>query len=143
MKTGSLVLMTGLLAACASSSPIRWAPPSDFALAITDNPSSQHFDLSLTSKANTALCLSKESWPTESGLPLGFDGAQLKTSNGVKELLATGSAYCPGGCGYIRIEPRQRLRGLIPYSAFGDEKNITSDLNRRLIFEVHPFICHD
>ncbi|KAF1723117.1 hypothetical protein [Pseudoxanthomonas wuyuanensis] len=133
-----LVLM---LTACASSAPIRWAAPVDFALAIADNPAQQRFDLTLTSKAAEPLCLSKEAWPAEEALPAGFDGATLTISSGKKELLPTGSAYCPGGCGNLRVEPGQVVRGILPYAAFGDAATIAADPTRTLTFEVHPFVC--
>lgn len=133
--------VAAMLAACASSAPIRWAPSTDFVLAITDNPAQQRFDLELVSKAAMPLCLPKESWPTEMDLPLGFDGATLITASGRKQLLPTGSAYCPGGCGYARVQPGQVLRGAIPYAAFGDSTAIAGESDRQLTFEVHPFVC--
>lgn len=128
------------LAACATPS-IRWVPATDYALDIIDNASQQRFDLVLSSKASTTLCLSKEGWPDSTALPAGFDGAVLTTSNGKNGLLPTGSAYCPSGCGEIRIEPGQKVAGTIPYSAFGDTAAILSDDKRMLTFDVHPYRC--
>jgi len=140
VKRGFILLALAALTACASS-PIRWARPADFSLAIADNPAQKRFDLTLTSKVAEPLCLSKEAWPGETGLPLGFDGATLVTSAGTKELLPTGSAYCPGGCGEVRVTSDQTVRGILPYSAFGDEMTIAQDSMRSLSFEVHPYIC--
>lgn len=141
MSRGLFLLVLGALTACASSAPTRWAPPTDFALDIADNPAQQHFDLTLTSKAAEPLCLSKEAWPAEASLPLGFDGATLNTSTGPQELLSTGSAYCPGGCGEVRVEPGQSVHGILPYAAFGDAAAIAADSTRSLSFEIHPYIC--
>lgn len=142
MKTcWALLGWVAMLAACASSAPIRWAPSTDFALTITDNEAQRRFDVALTSKGAAPLCLSKESWPAEMQLPLGFDGAVLTTTSGRKDLSPTGSAYCPGGCGYVRVEPGHVLRGAIPYAAFGDAAIIAGEPSRQLAFEVHPFIC--
>lgn len=141
MKIGLSLLAFAALAACASSAPIRWAPPTDFDLAVADNPTQQHFDLTLTSKATEPLCLSREAWPAEAALPAGFDGATLTTSSGKKELLPTGSAYCPSGCGEVRVEPGKSVRGILPYAAFGDAATIAADATRILAFEVHPFVC--
>lgn len=129
-----------LLAACAMS-PIRWAPASDYALNITDNPAQQRFDLVLSSKSDKPLCLSKEAWPAEAGLPPGFDGATMTTSSGPNSLLPTGSAYCPGGCGEVRIEPGQQIKGIIGYSAFGDVAAIAAERSRSLAFRAQPYIC--
>lgn len=137
LSLGLVLAITG----CATTAAIRWAPKSEFDLSITDNPSQQRFDVALTSKAASALCLSKESWPSEAGLPLGFDGAVLTTSNGPKPLLPTGSAYCPGGCGEVRIEPGQRIQGAIGYSAFGDAAAIAAESSRSLTFQVQPYLC--
>lgn len=128
------------LVACATS-PIRWASPADFTLAIIDNSAQQRFDLILTSNTVEPLCLSKEAWPAEEALPAGFDGATLMTSSGKKNLLPTGSAYCLGGCGDVRVEPGQLVRGILPYAAFGDAVTIAADPARALTFEVHPFSC--
>lgn len=141
MNRGLFLLALAALTACASSASIRWASPTDFALDIVDNPAQQHFDLTLTSKATEPLCLSKEAWPDKAGLPLGFDGATLITSTGPKELLPTGSAYCPGGCGEVRVESGQSVRGVLPYAAFGDAAAIAADSKRSLSFEIHPYIC--
>lgn len=135
------MLALAALTACASSSSIRWATASDFALVIADNPAQQRFDLTLTSQASEPLCLSKEAWPAEGALPAGFGGAALTTSSGEKDLLPTGSAYCPGGCGEVRVEPGQSVRGVLYYEAFGDAAAIAADTNRELAFEPYPYIC--
>ncbi|MCD9026830.1 hypothetical protein LDO26_01185 [Luteimonas sp. BDR2-5] len=138
----ALALLTlAALTACASSTPIRWAPATDYTLDIVDNPDRQRFDVTSTSKATAPLCLSKEAWPALEALPAGFDGATLSTSAGTQALLPTGSAYCPGGCGDVRVEPGQTLVGVIPYAAFGNATIIAADTSRTLVFEVHPFIC--
>ncbi|HYG07918.1 MAG TPA: hypothetical protein VD865_16115 [Stenotrophomonas sp.] len=143
MTRGLSLLTLTVLAACASSAPIRWASPAEFDLAVADNPAQQRFDLTLISKAAAPLCLSREAWPAEKAVPAGFDGATLTTASGKKELLPTGSAYCPGGCVEVRVEPGQAVRGALPYSAFGDAATIAADATRTLIFEVHPFVCSD
>lgn len=141
MKHVLPLLLVMALTSCVSSPAIRWAPLTDFEFIIADNPAHQRFDVTLTSKANAPLCLSKEAWPTAAGLPAGFDGATLTTSTGKKELLPTGSAYCPGGCGNVRLEPGQLLAGMVPYAAFGDAPTIAADPSRKLQFVVHPFVC--
>jgi len=129
------------LTACATTAGIDWAPESDFVLDIQDNPAQQRFDITLASKSSTPLCLPKESWPDAAALPAGFDGATLTTSSGKKDLLPTGSAYCPGGCGEVRIEPGQKVEGAISYSAFGDSTAIAADNTRALDFQAHPYQC--
>jgi len=141
VRHGIALLALAVLTACASTAGVRWALEGDFTLAIQDNPEQQRFDLTLTSKASTPLCLSKESWPDPTALPAGFDGATLTTSSGQKELQPTGSAYCPGGCGEVRIEPGQQVQGIIPYSAAGDAAAISADSTRTLAFKVHPYQC--
>lgn len=129
------------LGACATVPAIGWAPAADFVLVAVDNPIGHRFDLTLTSNAKRALCLSQDAWPAEGGMPLGFDGAQLDTRSGRKELSSTGNGYCPGGCGDVRIEPGQTLRGVLPYQAFGDEASVANDAGRMLHFDVHPYLC--
>lgn len=141
MKHTLPLLVAATLAACASSAPIRWASPTDFSLAIVDNPAHQRFELTLVSKVTAPLCLSREAWPDEAALPAGFDGATLTTNSGQRALLPTGSAYCPGGCGEVRVRPGESIRGAVPYAAFGDPAVITAETDRALVFEVHPFVC--
>lgn len=141
MKRGSFLLALAGLVACASSPSVRWAPSADFDLVVTDNAAQQRFDLTLTSRTTDPLCLSREAWPAADAVPTGFDGATLTTSSGVKQLLPTGSAYCPGGCGQVRIEPGQSVQGALPYAAFGDAAAIAVDATRILAFEVHPYVC--
>jgi len=143
MKNGSLLLVSMALAACATPAAIRWTPADDYALVITDNSGMQRFEVTLTSSASTAICLSKEAWPSAGALPAGFDGAKLALSSGTVDLLPTGSAYCPGGCGEVRIEPGRQVLGHIPYSAFGDAASIAAEGTRSLIFQVHPYQCAD
>jgi hypothetical protein len=141
MKRGLVVAgIVFALAGCAPA-PIRWASGADYAIAISDNPTQQRFDLLLTSRASQAICLSNESWPHETGLPPGFLGARLKTSGGQRELLPTGSAYCPGGCGELRVEPGKQIRGVIRYEAFGDPTAIATDRIRALSFAPRPYVC--
>lgn len=135
------VLALAAVTACASSVPIRWALPSDYGLTIVDNVAQRRFDITWTSRAAAALCLSKEAWPDKDGLPPGFDGAVLSTSVGEKALLPTGSAYCPGGCGEVRLEPGQEVHGALPYAAFGDPAAIADDAGHSLAFSVHPYYC--
>jgi len=135
------VLLALAVAGCATAAAIQWAPESAFTLTTTDNPAQQRFDLVFSSKSDKPLCLSKEAWPAEAGLPPGFDGAVLTTSEGSKQLLPTGSAYCPGGCGEVRVEPGQQVQGAIGYAAFGDAASIAVDTTRSLAFAVHPYVC--
>ncbi|WP_203323320.1 hypothetical protein [Pseudoxanthomonas beigongshangi] len=135
------VLAVTAITACATSVPIRWASPSDYDLTIVDNTAQSRFDITWTSKAVAALCLSKEAWPDKDGLPPGFDGAVLTTSSGEKAVLPTGSAYCPGGCGEVRLESGQEVRGILPYAAFSDSAIIADDAGRSLAFSVHPYYC--
>ncbi|MGH8465723.1 MAG: hypothetical protein ACRER5_16390 [Pseudomonas sp.] len=141
MKRGFALLALMTLTACVSSPSIRFARPADFALVMVDNPAQKRFDLTLTSKGTESLCLSTEAWPGLASLPMGFDGATLVTSSGANELLPTGSAYCPGGCGEVRVASGLSVHGILRYSAFGDESAIAKDSMRVLSFEVHPYIC--
>lgn len=138
-RTLAVVVLCMATGACVG--PTRYAAPGSFSLSVTDNPADKQFDLVLNSAANAPLCLAKETWPAESGVPLGFDGAVLQTPSGSRSLQSTGSAYCPGGCGELRIEPGRSLRGVVPYRLFGDEGVIAAEAQRTLRFEVHPWPC--
>lgn len=127
--------------ACAATAPIRWAPRDEFSLTIVDNIAQKRFDLALTSSASHPLCMPREAWPTAEAVPAGFDGAILVTPGGKKNLLPTGSAYCPGGCGEIRVNSGKTLLGALPYSAFGNIVDIAAEPMRTLIIEAHPYYC--
>lgn len=139
----AVIAFAGLALSACVSTPVRWAQESDFHLAVQDNNAQRRFDLALKSTTEFALCLSSESWPSADGLPAGFDGATLTTTGGAREVLPMGSAYCPGGCGEVRIEPGQTLQGMIPYSAFGDASTLAAEDLRALTFDVQPYICSE
>jgi len=136
-----LLLATIVLPACSRQAAIRWAPSSAYKLSIADNPAAHRFDVRLGSSTSDDLCISVQSWPTSPKLPLGFDGAIVKAGAEEHQLVGTGSMYCPGGCGHIRIAPGGSVDGSIPYDAFEDPKSIEVDSHRQLIFSVHPTVC--
>lgn len=137
----TMVLVAALLPlGCASS--IERAQPTAFELSISDNPSKRVFEVELKSKAERPLCLPVEAWPNEQGhFTTGYEAATLTTSAGLSQPRAAMTAYCPGGCGEIRVEPGKKVRGAIAYSAFGDATAIASDPTRKLSFQVFPYYC--
>lgn len=126
----------------AGTSPFRRADPQDFSVTVIDRPTEKRYDLVLTSAVSAPLCLSKENWPAQDGtFPMGYEGAVLTTTNGPLHPKTSLTAYCPGGCGEIRLEPAKTLRASIAYAAFGDAEVITADPVRSLSFIVYPYYC--
>lgn len=129
-----------VIAACATS--FKRATPEDFSITVTDSPAKKRYDVALTSTANATLCLSKESWPAEDGtFPMGYEGAVLTTASGPLHPKPAMTAYCPGGCGEVHLEPGQTLQASIAYAAFGDAEAIAVDPDRSLSFPVYPYYC--
>ena len=129
-----------VIAACATS--FQRAAPEDFSITVTDNPAQKLYDVALKSATNAPLCLSKESWPAEDGtFPMGYEGAMLVTTSGSLHPKSAMTAYCPGGCGEVRLEPGRTLQASIAYAAFGDADAIALDPARSLSFPVYPYYC--
>jgi len=133
-------LLCMLIPACATQ--LRRADSKDFSVSVTDRATEKRYVVVLDSAADGPLCLSKESWPIENGtFPMGYEGAVLTTTNGPLHPKAAMTAYCPGGCGEVRLEPGQTLRASIAYAAFGDAEVIAADAARSLSFPVYPYYC--
>lgn len=138
LKAMTLVVM---LAACA---PTITRPTVDrYTLHVIDNVAEQRFDVALMSHDSRPLCISIENWPNSSGhFTVEKEDTFVKTGADLlparSKLL---SAYCPGGCGEHRIEPKNELRGFIVYEAFGDSAKLATDSNKELKFPVAPYYC--
>ncbi|MCD9007459.1 hypothetical protein LDO31_14665 [Luteimonas sp. XNQY3] len=136
----ALALVALAITACASS--YHRAEPGDFAVSVTDDVMRRQFAVTFVSKADRPLCISKESWPAEDGtFPLGWEGTVLSTSAGSLHPKAALTAYCPGGCGEVRIDAGQQLKASVAYSAFGDAEAIAADPQRSLAFPAYPYYC--
>lgn len=130
------------VATTACTGAIRWAEPRHFSFSVVDNPKEKRYDIALTSSATAPLCLPKENWPAEDGtFPTGYEGAFLTMTTGLLQPNTVMTAYCPGGCGEVRLEPGQTLRSRIAYAAFGNAEIVASDPVRSISFPVHPFYC--
>ncbi|WP_219339661.1 hypothetical protein [Luteimonas salinisoli] len=82
-----------------------------------------------------------EQWPSKSGEMHMGGGASLRTAGGTLPADDQNFGYCPGGCGYHRIEPGGELDGFIAYAAFDDPEQIAAEAVRELKFSVTPFYC--
>lgn len=139
-KLLAATLLCTLIPACATQ--LRRADSKDFSVSVTDRATEKRYDVVLASAADETLCLSKESWPIENGtFPTGYEGAILTTTDGLLHPKAAMTAYCPGGCGEVHLEPGQALRASIAYAAFGDAEVIAADAARSLSFSVYPYYC--
>ena len=130
-----------MIASCATS--IERPAPESYELRVADNVAKRQFDVTLKSHADRALCVSVEAWPSSDGsFPTATDEVVLIV--GQDELPVRSelfSAYCPGGCGEHRIEPRGELSGFLAYDAFGDAEQLAASPNKRLRFQVSPAYC--
>lgn len=120
-------------------------PASDrYKLNVLDNVEKHRFEVSLQSSDDRALCVSVENWPNPSGrFSVEKEDVFLQIGNDwipVNSPLM--SAYCPGGCGELRIEPHGHIEGFISYEVFGDVKVIEGALTKQLNFPIAPYYCH-
>jgi hypothetical protein len=141
-KLVTVLLIQLTLAGCASHA---WGPGisshKNFEVQIVDDPSKYRFMIQLLSKSSAPLCLHREGWPNDFGLPYSASPARLFWENGVLISKGQSLGICIGGCGRIEILPGDRLDGYIDYSAFGDREEIAKLPNRTLQFDVYPDKC--
>lgn len=140
-RTGMAVMLVIAMASCASV-PAPLAPDA-YRLEILDNPAEHRFDVVLRSHHDRALCVYRDDWPTSKGtLFVENPEVYLDTASARLPLKSPfSSVYCPGGCGYMRVEPRGELSGFFAYGAFEAADRIASDTSRRLHFRVSPRAC--
>lgn len=134
----------GLLAALTACAPNITRPTVErYALHIVDNADEVRFDVVLTSNDTRPLCVAIENWPNPSGhFTVEKEDAFVKIGADVLPIKSKlVSAYCPGGCGEYRIEPRGELRGFIAYEAFGDASRLAENEEKELNFPVSPYYC--
>lgn len=139
-------IIAGIIAATwlSACSPNETRPARDhFHLSIVQNDSQHRFDISLSSAVDRQLCVSVDNWPNSSGyFSVEYSDIALEIGNSsLPSKSPLLSKYCPGGCGFHRIEPRGVLSGFIAYDAFGDPAQIAAAAEKRLTFEVFPIYC--
>lgn len=137
----ALMLLVVLQSSC--STAVTRPSPNNFRVEIMDNLDERRFDVSVTSLDDHAICVSKESWPGESG---GFTGPQDSTylqvgSERLPVRSALSSIYCPGGCGEHHVAPHGVLRGFIAYGEFADANAVAAEPRKELHFTVTPYYC--
>lgn len=129
------------MSACASDTA---RPTADqYVMRISDNAAEHRFDITLKSYDTRRLCISVESWPNSSG-HFTVENGDIFLRTGAGMLPAKGklvSAYCPGGCGEHRIEPKGELHGFVSYDVFGDASKLVADADKELVFPVSPYYC--
>ncbi|WP_416056303.1 hypothetical protein [Stenotrophomonas maltophilia] len=143
-STLTCVCMLAILAALASCATTRKRPPADsFRLEIADRADARRVEVSLTSLDVRAMCIPVEQWPGPQG---GFAFPQNDTYLQVDAQMLPASsslfsAFCPGGCGELRIAPKTTLRGVINYATFGDAEAIAAASQKELHFIATPYYC--
>lgn len=141
-KTLFMLAAFAAIGACATHG-VEKAATTEFAFSVRENVSSSRFELELTSTSGAAICLPSESWPNDQG-KLMVDVPGVVLSVGDQEFAAKGtlfSAYCPGGCGVVRVDPGETVQGFLDFSVFGDPEMISGAESRRLIYPISPYRC--
>lgn len=136
-----VVMLTCPLMAC-SPNVVR---PSDdrFRLSVIQDDANHRFNIAFSSKDERPICISKENWPNTAGR-FTVDNGDVFLKIGADSLPSRSplmSAYCPGGCGELRIGPMEELRGFIAYDSFGEPAQIAAETEKDLIFDVYPYYC--
>ena len=134
-------LYLALLSSCAT--PMLPPTPDRYVFEVTDNIQARRFDLVLKSLDEKALCISTEDWPANNGkYPVDIDEVKLKTVTGVLPVRSNlFSAYCPAGCGRLRVDGGGVLRGFISYEAFGNPDALANDTSKELLFAPRVDYC--
>lgn len=115
-----------------------------YELITVDDQKNTAFHVSLKSKESAgAICIYIDHWPAKNGsVKLVDDRVKIIYQNGVVPVFPPVYARdCSGGCGSIRIRPNEEIRAVIPYSEFGDPKEIASLKNKRLEYSLTPYRC--
>jgi hypothetical protein len=118
--------------------------PLAYELVTADDPENAVFIVSLKSEENSqAICIYIDHWPTQSGsAKLVDDRVKIVHQDGIVSVAPPVYARdCPGGCGRIRIKPNEEIKAVIPYSEFGDAKEIAALQNKRLEYSLTPYRC--
>jgi hypothetical protein len=130
------IYMTG----CATTGHEAAREEIDYAIAAVDNPAEARFEIVLTSLSNKALCVNDEDWPDHGYIHYGDHFAVALVGDMQYPISDWNMGYCPGGCGYERVEPRSSLVGYLPYERFPAAVAQTS-ATRSLQFTPNVLFC--
>lgn len=141
LSFATAIIAMAWLSSCA---PKLIRPAKDrFHVSITQNDVQQRFDVSLHSDDDRPLCVATENWPNSLGY-FSVENSEVVLQIGNRTMTPKSplsSAYCPGGCGFHRLEPKGELEGFIAYEVFGDPAPIVVAEVKRLTFHVVPVYC--
>jgi len=139
-----VMVLIALAFALSSCSPKVIRPTEDrFHLLVAPNDARNRFDITFSSEDQRPLCIPVENWPDSSGR-FTVENSDVSLQIDADIILSRSplmSTYCPGGCGYHRIESMEELRGFVAYDAFGDPAQIAAAPQKRLDFDVFPIYC--
>ena len=116
--------------------------PLSYSFESTDDLARKRFRLKFQSKDSRSICFTVEQWPSSIGHVDG--GSQVASVLIHGQSFPASDAnfgYCPGGCGYIRVEPGQALAGAIGYDQFPSAGSLLDQPNKILQFTVYPTQC--
>ena len=110
-------------------------------LVIIDNSDLRKFEISLISNDLKPICIYGDGWMNKAG-QIDTDGSNgvINSTKGKFSAKGHNFGYCKGDC-YIKIAPKGKLVGFIPYSEFGDELKIAALPDRQLQFDVYVNYC--
>jgi len=130
-------LMFALIACATTSAAVT---TSDYSLSIVANDAEQRFDIELESQTSKPLCLSVDDWPNGLG-EMHYSSGHVFARVGEQRYAIRDQnfGYCIGSRCSHRIEPGQRLRGLVSYAEFPGAS--LSGGSSDLIFPLVPHFC--
>ncbi|BDU20365.1 hypothetical protein DYGSA30_18220 [Dyella sp. GSA-30] len=116
--------------------------PPMFRMSVAPNDALARFDLVLESEDPHPLCLSAEQWPDQWGELGGWTGqAKVIMHNTVSPSKFKNFGYCPSNCTRWTITREQPLHGFIAYDQFASSEPLATVVDKRLFFEVQPYVC--
>lgn len=139
-KTAAFLIAMSRASCATTQQPIG---QSSYRLSIIDNSAQQRFDLVLINKEAHAICVDIDEWPTGRG-QLRVDDGQVSVEVDSKRYISRGAlstAYCPGGCGELRVEAGAELRGSLDYRWLEGFEPELAHYKKRLNFYPHVRRC--
>jgi hypothetical protein len=144
MKISYLTTLSALIfLSCGCAITQKDEPPITYKFTTSDDRENNAFIVFFrSSEDKKRICIDVQSWPNKAGaVHYGGDAVKIIHDAGMISIRDSNLGYCPNGCGSIRIKPNQEIRAVIPYSEFGDPKEIAALENKRIDYSLAPYRC--
>jgi hypothetical protein len=98
---------------------------SEYEIRVTDKSADLAFELVLESRSSRDICIDVADWIGDDSLLTHGSRDAVLRAEGVRRVgIDRNGGFCLGGCGVIRVRPRESLAGSLSYAAFGDASEV-------------------